>query len=273
MKIQLTWKSTNDILLFDAINCDLANWFVQTSQRLGNNYAVADIVTDGPRRSNGTEQLIQEISHAIQSVNKFLASMKQHTIKIPDNWCDQSQLNTLHKEWAHTRTLWPRLPNMLYKLDPVLFDNYQITNCHTHLIEKSFRYEFRDPTHWRVDNPFKDQQYDWETSHLWICYPGHGRSAFEKFENLDEDPNDIHIDNCNWDNIDAYVGIGLSRPYKQTPPPEFLSWCQDKNLVPHTHTIALANLTDWRSNLTQARTIFMNNIKIPNNYFSLEATQ
>jgi len=269
MQIELVWNKTQDRLLFDVINLDLAEWFVDTSQRLGNCYAVADQKTDQPKRTHNTEKLILEITHDIDQVNKFFASMRQPAISIPNNWCDQSQLNRLHKDWAHTRKAWPRLPNMLYKLDQLLFDSYQEMNCHIHLIENSFCYEFRDASHWRVDNVFRDHRYDWEACHLAIAYPGHGRSAFEKFENLDDDLEDIEIDNCNWDNVDAFVSVDLGRPYKLTPPPEFLEWCQERNLVPHTHTLPLANLADWRNTLTQSRTMFMNNTKIPNNYFSL----
>jgi hypothetical protein len=269
MQIELIWKKTQDRLLFEAINSDVAEWFVDTSQRLGNNYAIADQKTDGPRRSHDTEKLISEITHDINQVNKFFISMRQPVISIPDDWCNQIQLNKLHKDWAHTRKAWPRLPNMLHKLDRLLFDNYQEMNCHIHLIEHSFRYEFRDSSNWRVDNIFKDNMYEWEVCNLSISYPGHGRNAFEKFENLDDDLADIEIDNCNWDNIDAFLSVNLGRPYKLTPPTEFLDWCQEKKLVPHTHTLPMANLADWRNTITQARKIFMSNVKIPDNHFSL----
>ena len=60
MKIKLTWKLTNDVLLFDAINQDLANWFVQTSQQLGNHYSLGDQVIDTILKKSDTNKLIRE---------------------------------------------------------------------------------------------------------------------------------------------------------------------------------------------------------------------
>ena len=277
MKIKLSWNITNDSLFFDPINEDLAKWFIETSQQLGNNYAMADMVTDIPNRSSNTEKLINEISNDVDRVNEFIIkTIKQPPVDKPTNWCDQQQLNKLHKDWALTRKKWPTLDKLLYKIDPTLFDSYHRMNCHIHLIETSFKYDFRDPTHWRVNNPFKDaghQLNTWEECHLAIKYPGHGREAFEKFQNLDEDVENISIDDCNWDNVDPAITIKLTRPYKRNPPTEFLEWCKSKNLIPYNSTMPLGNLTDWKNNITNARTLFMKNNKITKNHFSLSAVE
>jgi len=269
MKIKLHWYNTDNYVYFDAINQDLAEWFINTSQQLGNNYSTANLVTDVPRRSHDTVNLIEEISRDISKINHFLTTVKQMPVNVPNNWCDQKQLNRLHKDWANTRFRWPKLTELLYKIDTSLFDSYHRMNCHIHLIEESFLYDFRDPTHWRVSNPFKNTTYEWQCCHLSIRYPGHGRFAFEKFENLDEDPADMDVDNVNWDNIDPTINVNLCRPYKMTPPPEFLSWCESKKLVPHGCILPLANIEDWRNNLTRTRELFMKNSQTPNNHFSL----
>jgi hypothetical protein len=268
MKIQLTWALTNDMLLFDVINQDLATWFVQTSQQLGNQYGPGDQVIDAILKKSNTNKLIREEIDYIETVNKQLSLLKMPVFDLPSNWYDQRQLNKLHKDWAETRQKWPKLSDLFYKIDKKLFEAYQEMNCHIHLIEDSFFYRFRDPTQWRVDNPFKDSIYDWEVSHLYIIYPGHGREAFEKFRNMDT-CDDIYRDNVNWDNIDSAVEIKLVRPYKETPPQEFLDWCKEKKLTPHTKTLPLANLANWENDLTMARQITTENIKIPNNNFSL----
>jgi len=120
-----------------------------------------------------------------------------------------------------------------------------------------------------LDNPFKDDFFEWEESNLYLLYPGHGRYAFEKFVNMD-DAEDILLDNVNWDNVDSYLGIHLKRPYKSEPPKEFLDWCKEKKLIPHTRTIPLANVADWKNNLAKARQIVAENVKIHNNYFYLD---
>ena len=269
MKIQLTWKLTNDVLLFDVINSDLALWFIQTSQQLGNRYGVADQIIDTLLAKPKTDKLInQEIAY-IETVNKHLDRLKMPVFLMPSNWYDQQQLNRLHKDWGETRQKWPKLTELFYKIDPEIYAAYQEMNCHIHLIEESFLYRFQDPTHWRVDNPLKDHSYDWEVCHLYINYPGHGREAFEKFQNLDI-YDDIHRDNVNWDNIDGSIGIKLVRPYKETPPQEFLDWCKEKKLIPHTKTLPLANLVNWKENLTMARQLVTKNVTIQDNYFSLE---
>jgi hypothetical protein len=268
MKIQLTWTLTNDMLLFDVINQDLTYWFVQTSQQLGNQYSLGDQVIDTILEKSNTNKLIQEEIDYIETVNKQLTLLKMPVFDLPSNWHDQRQLNKLHKDWGESRLKWPKLTELFYKIDKNIFKAYQEMNCHIHLIENSFEYQFRDPTHWRIDNPLKNNSYDWEVCHLFLTYPGHGREAFEKFKNMDTH-DDIHRDNVNWDNIDSAIGMKLVRPYKETPPQEFLDWCKEKKLTPHTRTLPLANLVNWENDLTMARQITTENIKIPNNNFSL----
>ena len=269
MKIKLIWKSTGDILLFNAINRDLACWFVQTSQQLGNRYNTGDQIIDTVLKRINTNTLIQEEISYIETVNKQLTLLKMPVIEMPTDWYDQKQLNKLHKDWGETRLKWPKLTELFYKIDKKIFEAYQEMNCHIHLIEDSFLYRFRDPSHWRVNNPFKDNSYDWETCHLYINYPGHGREAFEKFQNMDT-YDDIYRDNVNWDNVDSFIGIRLVRPYKETPPGEFLDWCKEKKLTPHTKTLPLANLVNWEHNLTRARQVMTENVIIKDNHFSLE---
>lgn len=273
MKLRLQWQKTKDEFLFDVINEDLASWFVKTSHQLGNDYAVADMITDIPLRSTNTDQLISEIDTAVDQVNQLLKKLKIPTFVKPDNWYDQKQLNQLHKDWATSRYHWPKLPELLYRLDPAVFDSYQQTNCHIHLIEKSFVYSLRAQTHWRQTNPFKHQFYEWQQCHLYVVYPGHGREAFEKFQNLDDDIDDIELDNCNWDNVDSFFRVSFRRPYKLTPPEEFLHWCEDKKLIPHQEYIPLANLSNWRESLVTARTSFAKNINIADNICSLEMVE
>jgi hypothetical protein len=270
MKIKLSWLNTSDYLIFDCINEDLCEWFVQKSHELDSKFTTANMITDVPRRSHDTQTLISEINDDIDRVNEFLPRLKQPTINKPTNWFDQEQLNNLHKEWARSRQQVPTLPELLHKIDQSLFDAYQETNCHIHLIEDSFYYTFRDnDNHWRLTNPFKDNMYDWQVCHLFLPYPGHGRSAFEKFRNFDEDV--FKDDLCNWDNIDSCLGVNLTRPYKLEPPQEFLEWCKKHgNLVPHRETIPMANLENWKDNLAEARQIFTENNKILDNHFALE---
>jgi hypothetical protein len=273
MKIKLKWQDTKDEILFDVINQDIAKWFVEQSMALGNDYTQANMITDLPLRTDDTDTLISEINSAIDNVNAFLKKMKMPEFVKPANWYDQDQLNRLHKDWAETRYKWPKLPELLYQRDRQVFDDYQKTNCHIHLVEKSFVHCLRAESHWRLPNPFKNNFYQWQECHLFVVYPGHGREAFEKFQNLDDNVDDIEIDNCNWDNIDSFFKVSFRRPYKLTPPEEFLTWCANQNLIPHREHLALANLADWKNNLTKARELFAKNIKIKYNICSLEIVE
>lgn len=273
MKLLLKWHCTDDQLEFDIINQDLAIWFVEKSNTVGTNqYHCGDQVVDILRSKTSTDILISEEKNYIHIVNQALQKLKMPLFVEPNDYYDQMQLNKLHKDWARTREQWPKLTELFYKLDRELFEAYQEMNCHIHFIEKSFEYRFRDPSNWRIPNPFKDRAYDWEECHLFIDYPGHGRQAFEKFQCLDEG-SDLYLDDNNWDNIDAFVGIKLGRPYKVTPPMEFLHWCEQHGLVPHEYKLPLANLTDWKQNLTRARQVFTKNVTIKDNYFTLEIIQ
>jgi len=268
MRLKLTWNKTNDSILFDAHHEKFTTWFVETSQEKGNRYKSGGQLVDEFFFPRNTQQFIQEEIEYIDTVNEILGKLKLPLFQKPENWYDQRQLNTLHKAWADTRAKIPKLSDLLFKIDNKYFQAYQEMNCHIHLIEQSFNYAFRDSTNWRVDNPFKRDLFTWQVSNLYVEYPGHGRFAFEKFQNLDI-YQDIWEDDCNWDNIDAFVGINLRRPYQATPPAEFLEWSQQKNLVPLPGSLSLGNLCDWEKNLTLARQTLEENVIINDNYFSL----
>ncbi len=270
MQIRLVWKATNDEVLFDVLDADVATWFVAHGQKLGKNqYRPGDQVIDQLSAKPSTLKLIQEERAYIKQVNEALASLRMPLFQEPENYLDQKQLNTLHKDWAETRQKWPKLSELFYQLNHQWYEAYQEMNCHIHLIEQSFEYRFRDVAHWRTHNPFKERFFEWQICHLYIEYPGHGRSAYEKFQCMDI-YDDIGRDNCNWDNLDSFIGVKLSRPYRMDPPREFLDWCEQENLVPWGHTLPLANVADWQNNLTRARQVFTENVKIKDNYFSLE---
>jgi hypothetical protein len=268
MKIKITWSETRDTLVFDIINKDIAEWWINKCKELGNQFITTYIITDDPHKPLNINNLVEEIKHDVEYINKFMSKIKQPQFNLPTDWNDQAQLNKLHKDWAKSRADIPDLPAKLYKLDQHLFDCYHEMNCHIHLIEKSFHETFRDVNHWRVSNPFKDTFYEWQQSHLSMPYPGHGRTAFEKFKNCDNNINDD--DWCNWDNLDSCVRLNLTRPYKEAIPEEFLNWCKEKGCVPHTNNIPIGNLEDWSNNLTDARATLLRNKKIPKNYFSFD---
>ena len=270
MQFSITFTQTNDVVLFDSISPELVEWFVETSKQNGNSFTLGDQEIDKLNQSNDTDLLIQEETDYINTVNSVLQRLRMPAITLPDNWHEQDQLNKLHKQWANTRTKWPKLTELFYKkFGKDVYVAYQEMNCHIHLIENSYKYAFRDSTNWRVDNPFKDNFFEWQECNIYIIYPGHGRQAFEQFTNLDTKEN-MFDDMVNWDNVDAFVGVNLKRPYKQTIPEEFSAWCKTKNIVPHRSTLPLGNLTDWQNNLTKVREIFNKNVKIPNNSFWLD---
>jgi hypothetical protein len=270
MKLKIVWSATQDEILFDVINEDLAGWFVEKSSTQGKNrYQVGDQIIDGLLFPSTTETFIEQEVEYVRTINEILTKLKLPTFESPTDWFDQAQLNKLHKDWAETRYQIPKLSELLYKIDKKYYDAYQEMNCHIHLIEQSFFYRFRDTTHWRIPNPFQNKFYEWEACHLYIEYPGHGRNAYEKFEWID-DGDDFDRDINNWDNIDSVLGMKLARPHKITPPQEFLDWCKQKQLVPHSYKLPLANVSDWRNQLARARNIVTKNVKIPDNYFSLE---
>ena len=194
MQLKLSWNETQDALIFDVINEDVAEWFVKQSNTVGiNRYNLGDQVIDVLSRPSDTTRLINEEIEYVNCVNSILDKFKIPKFQLPDDWYDQKQLNKLHKDWAENRQNIPKLTELLYKIDKKYFEAYQEMNCHIHLIERSFRYRFRDTTHWRIDNPFKHTHYEWQVCHLYLEYPGHGRNAFEKFQWMDNEIGRAHV--------------------------------------------------------------------------------
>ena len=157
MRLKTIWDKTGDTLLFDVSNENLAEWFVNISNEKGNRYKMGgQIIDDFTCPANVQDLIEQEIAY-IDTVNEILQKLKMPAFNKPSDWYNQQQLNKLHKDWAQSRKQWPKLSELLNKLDKKYYDAYEEMNCHIHLIENSFKYAFRDVNHWRVENPFKDR--------------------------------------------------------------------------------------------------------------------
>lgn len=269
MQFKITWSRTQDYILFDSLNDDLVEWFIVTNHKQNSKYQLADQVIDILMRSADTNTIIQEEQAYMHKVNEALKKLRLPIIREPTDWFDQQQLNRLHADWSETRFNMPKLSELFYHMDPDLYRAYQEMNCHIHLIERSFDYSFRAIQYWSLPNPFQHKWFEWQNSHLRMTYPGHGRQAFEQFEWMDDNEDMLRGMN-NWGNLDSFVDITLRRPYRMQPPEEFVAWCQQHDILPNHYHIPLANVHDWRNRLTEARHTLAKNVKLEENYFSLD---
>jgi len=261
MKLRLAWTKTGDYFDIVSTHPELAEWYATKCKHYNSNFKTNVFSQDpDPQNINAT---VEKIKNDLVQVNDILKKLRIETIDIPNNFFDQRDLNQLHRHWIHIDQNKPGLDNLLYRIDPKLFDAYNSLNMETHKLESSFNYVLRAVDHWKDPNPFTDHCFVPGIFNVSICYTDHGRNSWEKFINYESKPNDHEL--SNWQNIGSAISINLIKPYVSEFPKEFLKYCVEHTIKPVYSCIALGNLPDVES-LARAREIMNNNLTQQDNY-------
>lgn len=267
MKLTLAWTKTGDCFDIVSVYPELAEWYVNRCKHYHSNFAT-NIFSQDPT-PHDVNASVEKIKSNLARVNDILTKLRIQTIDIPDNFLDQRQLNQLHKQWIYIDQTKPGLDNLLYRIDPTLFDAYNSLNMETHKLEYSFDYTLRATQAWRDTNPFPDHCFVPGVFNVSILYTDHGRNSWEKFINYESQPNDHEL--SNWQNIGSAISINLVKPYVSEFPREFVEYCAKHTIKPTYSSIALGNLPNIDS-LAKARQIMNNNLTQQHNHLIITHT-
>lgn len=266
-KFFCVWSKTGDQLELDPCDVDFAVWYFTQCQNQQSEFFISEDIVD----MSGTASMpkINLLKQHILTINEFLNKIKfPRTISLPNDFYDQNALNQLHKDWISILRDQPKIDTLMYKIDPLLFDNFHDINQLVHSIENNIVFRLTSQPRWRVDNPWPATQLDGTVHNLQIIYTDFGKTSFEKWRVNDLDPCDEEL--SEWKTLGGYLKCTLGPILKMEIPSGYLEYCSRYGLTPMNERWPLADFTNINETLPLVRKLFDLNLFIPDNPMKLE---
>jgi hypothetical protein len=294
MKFKLVFdKSGDEILLETKYNSDLLEFFVNKANQLGNN-----LFTDDSVVNNEVTPLLNDINSSLSKTNEIFYTLTKTSFRQNDNlldYLDQEFLNQQHEDWVFSQQndvdidclrfsknsnearigtklhdMYPddirviKVAEALIKLGYIF--PYEEVNLTVHRLEKFFtkNIEFKSNSKWEVfENPYVDNFIsNNDIVNFKFGYTYVGRQYYDKWHYFDTELK--HKDHYNYETLEWAFQFNLDRPQTIAYSPEFLNWCNQKNVKPITTQIPIGNVVDLEKNLQKYRTMLYNNSRNSN---------
>lgn len=292
MNFSLIFENTNDSIVFNAINPDVVEYYVQQLNHNSINLFSCSNSNNGDYIKNRLTTLHESIEYNNVLLEE-LFDQKFPTYDL-DQYLDQRHLNQLHVDWVKAQT-WTYnvdekrqqfnntgLAEQLYQMYPennkfptlngVLLNIGKqkefdlINDPNIHELEQSFnRIRFSAEVDWiEFKNPFPKSYATNDVCNFYFPFCHLGRSLYNKFVNYDHN---LEFDDENtFDELLKFVEISLSRPQTIPYSNEFIEWCHRHNREPAGILIPMGNIPDLSTNLKSYRTIMLNNLLQKNKF-------
>lgn len=288
MRFDLVFEKSGDVIAFDVVaNHDLIRFFITHAQKEN------QVFSDEMATHKTVDRLLQEINWSVSKTNEVLydligQSFPQHNDLL--DYLDQKSLNRQHCAWVHSQNSIINIDDLRYsehisksklgwKLHEMYPDEmrqvrlaeamaklgyifaYEEVNMTVHRLEFFFNnaVEYKAPEKWKVfENPFIDSIYS-SNDHVNFSfgYTYVGRQYFNKWQFFDTDLE--FNDHYNYEQLEWAFQLNLGRPQTILFAPEFLEWCQSKNVKPISTKLPIANVVDLEKNLTIYRQMLYKN--------------
>lgn len=219
---------------------------------------------------------LTQLQESLTIVNDFFKKhFKLDTFDpfISQSLIDQEVLNKLHEEWVKIQYRYDDgICILLGKIDGIIIQHFLYINSMLHIVENGFQWKCQNYIV-KVDNElaervclnkFESDALDFNRWNISIVGNDQGRQTFDKWRQGDYRPIDIDTGDFEWFRGEIY--IDLQRPHTFTPPLEYKEWCKKWNIPAIGTKCGLANIKNWRDNLTEVREIFLKNIKQGNTF-------
>ncbi len=288
MKFSLVFDS-NDFIPFEVVeNHELFEFFVEKANKENCNS-----FSDDQCVYHNCDRLLNEINWSLGKTNEVLFLLYGKNFPQCDNvvdYFDQRFLNKQHEQWVFSQKHVVDIDQLRWsenvaqsKLGNVLHDAYpdhirkiklaeamiklgyifpyEEVNLTVHRLESFFNnnIEFKADEKWQVfNNPYVNNMIsDNRRVNFSFGYTYVGRQCYNKWQYFDS--NLECEDHYNYETLEWAFQVSLGRPETIAYSPEFLSWCQDRNINPISTQIPIANVVDLEKNLQHYRTVLYKN--------------
>jgi len=262
MLAKLIWESTGDEILFQVTFPDLFEYYLEQLTKQNRNAFSC-------KKTKFSNDLILSLQNSIKNIEKLKNKLPFCITKWDGDVLDQNYLNELHRDWVKTGIAYPKIISLLKIMQNADVD-YRNINSSIHNLENSFVYKFtnydKDP--FQVTNIFDEKVTGFNLDNIMLESDDLGRLTWEKFKNWDNNVSDV--DTNNYQMLSGVIKFVLQKPVIQTPPAEYIKWCQQHNTDLVGRSISLGNIVDLDKNLTDIRKILIRNTNEQTNQFFFE---
>lgn len=267
MNLSVVFNNTGDQIDFDVTLPDVAEFYVNWLDETGTNEFF-----DRPHLSKfKTHNRMLVVKH----YDEMTTLLKERfgvtcfdDIDMTTEYFDQDKLNKIH--YCFVKSLATVEPNIISELtEPGQLEKFRSLNQGVHYAEKHWRLrlsnrslqppDFIQP----IKNPFERDLTTFDVGNLSLEYGGLGRQTFNKWENDDENIDDI--DTHNFEEFYGQIAMNLFKPRTMPAPPEYVEYCKQHGMVPYGTHINIANVKDLVERSGMYRDILYNNIHQNNN--------
>jgi hypothetical protein len=257
--MKLVWSQTGDSLDLDLDNPVVAEYWVDQLTRDQKNQFVCTEVN-----IPNTQELVD----ALTAVNAVLEKIKLDPLMDPAcDWINQDNLNILHERWVKIQYKHKNIVNLISKFPNNVIEQFHNVNLLIHKIENPIKASYINDQRvtWQTPNIFGPEIAKFGVWQAEIHYQNLGRSNYEKWKNYDS--NLIDTDTNNFTHIGGLVYFNIGHPVLQSPPANYVEYCQQHNISPYGNKLPLGN---FKISITDLRHIFNKNVNIKNNTITFE---
>lgn len=293
MPYHIVFDNTGDEILFDPVNQDLLDFYLDHLDQLSLNSFL-------PHDKNLGQNILSRIfkfKKTVTEINCWLYDLADTKIELYDDeqYLNQDLLNKMHADWVRSinqvydiqkkrlqlnfselaekiHDMFPddiQMPPLYVVIDKLgwrdLYDS--LNNPHIHVLEGVFdniRFTVSDSWTKIVDNPFDKKLLTNNHANLCISFNHLGRTLYNKYQNFDED---LKFDDEN--SFNELLGdVTLSFKPSQTIPlsAEYVAWCKKNNREPIGHNLNIGNIPDLYRNVSKYRILVFKNLLAKNKF-------
>jgi len=291
MQVKLAFNNSGDELLFDAVNYEVIEYYVDClNEHKLNDFTL--LQPAGQLINSG----INNLHNAIVDANTYIRNItfKEVGSYTDIEYLDQRVLNKLHADWvqsqscvvnvqhnrlhssADIRELAEQLHHLLPDGDIVtlgtalhklnLSNDYNRINLSVHALEEMFNNIKYKTNSWiEFPNPFPKSILTNDISNLRLSFNHLGRTLYNKFRVFD---NTLEFNDENtYDQLLGFVSIHLQQPQTIPLSKEYIQWCSNNKVEPSGDFLNVGNLPDINNRVSEYRQLVFRNI---NNNFKIE---
>jgi len=284
MTFKLVFENSGDELVFDPVNVEVVEYYIEHLNKDNFNSFVAQ-----NHFAKKIKDKIEDLHNSIVNANEFLEPLTGSNLETYNEleYLNQNNLNKIHANWVNShsleynirkyrtskilkvRELADRLHHMYpdeintidlgAALDKLGFhDQYSKINLNLHDLEQSFNIRFSTQGWYSIANPFSKTILNNNLCNLRISFHHLGRTLYNKYINFDT--NLDYSDENSYDQLLGFISIHLYKPQTIELSKEYKEWCKNRNVVPTGDFLNIGNLQNIDSRLTEYRQLIYKNL-------------
>jgi len=254
--MKLIWQKSGDFIEIQPLNLAVAEYFFENCKKINQNIFYSE-------NKINTNQILEDLVLSLKKINEIFELFKINDLKLSISF-NQDELNLLHERWVLINRKYPMLGSLIEKKQKGSKKCLDEINILIHELETSFELTLTNNSSVYFVNNFGPEVTSFDKANIFLAYKNLGRQSYDKFINFDKSTK--NLDRNDFIELGGYIKINLQRPQSVPVSPDYISWCNNNNIVfPYGDKINLGNFLNIEENLTKYRQLFNKNFCLEKN--------